>query len=861
MFENGSEFVCFDCHLHTKKDKEFIFEGEDDKFIKEYVDKLDEEKINIGVITNHNKFDLYEYKTLKKVARKKDILILPGVELSVKEGASGVHILIVFKPDDWISGDIDYISRMISSFFLNIPDPGNENTCTNKDLMGVISELDKASKEYFIIFAHVEQNKGFFKECKGTLIESLSKNEAFKKRVLGFQKGRTYDLMKKVHDWMGYDIAYVEGSDPKKIEDIGKGDRKTYVKIGDLTYDALLFALKDYEHRVFPDIPKINHGYIKRMRCIGGKLNGQVFSPSNELNTLIGIRGSGKSSVIEVLRYALGINETTDPEYKRSLVQTVLGPGGEVELEIIDKNSHKYRISRILNEMPTIHDEFNNVLNISVETILNNPLYFGQKDLALTKKGYELELLNKIIGNGIEDNSREIEEIKKRLNSNIEKYISVSDIPQKIEDIKTENIELEHKLQIFSEKGIDEKLKKITACNNDLIKINSVLNHTNSLYNSIKNAYTEKETDLINLSNYSSEYNGEIFDEARNISEKVLTTLNEIDIAIGKMGELVTKLEKTKEKLENKIDSLKEEFASIKREINDDNLDVESFVNYKKRMSSNTEKIDQLTKTLKQKDEISSIIKDDFNSRNNLLEKRFDKYKEAIKKINESQDQLQVDIEYKGNKNKFKDDLQEQFRGSGLTENRYSEISKSFSDFAEIVEDYFLNEGKNIVKYCTENIYAKVSNKIIQSYKDMISLDCSNTITIRYHDKLLSKHSLGERASALILFILTQHDSDVIIIDQPEDDLDNQVIYKELIRTILQEKKNMQFIFATHNANIPVLGDAERVVTAEYDGDNEMIKLKQGTIDSTDIHDAIVDIMEGGTEAFNKRNEIYNAWK
>ena len=60
----------------------------------------------------------------------------------------------------------------------------------------------------------------------------------------------------------------------------------------------------------------------------------------------------------------------------------------------------------------------------------------------------------------------------------------------------------------------------------------------------------------------------------------------------------------------------------------------------------------------------------------------------------------------------------------------------------------------------------------------------------------------------------------------------------------------MQFIFATHNANIPVLGDAEKVVATEYDADHEVINLEQGSIDSEIIHTKIVDIMEGGKEAF-----------
>ena len=131
---------------------------------------------------------------------------------------------------------------------------------------------------------------------------------------------------------------------------------------------------------------------------------------------------------------------------------------------------------------------------------------------------------------------------------------------------------------------------------------------------------------------------------------------------------------------------------------------------------------------------------------------------------------------------------------------------------------------------------------------------------IYYHGKLLEQHSIGQRASALILFILTQKDNDIIIIDQPEDDLDNQVIYKEVINTIKAKKPDIQFIFATHNANIPVLGDAEQVIATSYSDDNK-IEVDVGNIDCPSTHKAIVDIMEGGKEAFEKRKLIYTTWE
>ena len=67
------------------------------------------------------------------------------------------------------------------------------------------------------------------------------------------------------------------------------------------------------------------------------------------------------------------------------------------------------------------------------------------------------------------------------------------------------------------------------------------------------------------------------------------------------------------------------------------------------------------------------------------------------------------------------------------------------------------------------------------------------------------------------------------------------------------------YVFATHNANIPVLGDAERILVVEYH--DTKIDISQGNIDLKSTHKQIVDIMEGGKEAFDKRQLIYTSWK
>ena len=107
---------------------------------------------------------------------------------------------------------------------------------------------------------------------------------------------------------------------------------------------------------------------------------------------------------------------------------------------------------------------------------------------------------------------------------------------------------------------------------------------------------------------------------------------------------------------------------------------------------------------------------------------------------------------------------------------------------------------------------------------------------------------------------LAQKETNVLMIDQPEDDLDNQTKYEEVITEIIKLKSQMQFIFATHNANIPVLGESEKVVACDFEN-GDRIELKDGSIDTPDIQKAIVGIMEGGKIAFNRRRDIYNIWR
>lgn len=860
MFKCGTSWIRADFHLHTKADKEFVYAGEDNRFVSDYVDKLKKENIKLGVITNHNKFDLNEYKGLKRKAKKENITLLAGVELSVKEGANGIHCLVVFKDEDWIKGSSETINQFLDEVFKGIENRGHENTRCNKDLAGTIECLNSYNKDYFILMAHIEQRSGFLEECNGGLIESLSKNSWFKDKVFGFQKGRTRDKMKQLDNWMGYKLPYIEGSDCKSIDQIGKGD-KSYIKIGDGSFDSVVLAFKDYQNRTSLFKKEYTHGYIKSVEFIGGKMDNQKLNLSPELNSLIGIRGSGKSSIIEAIRYTLDmLPSTADETYKSDVVENLLESGGQIIIELQDNYQKNYKIKRILGESPRILDESDREIGVASSAILQTPLYFGQKDLSYMNNGFELDLLNKLVGKKTKSFQVDLVRINERLSTEIHHLFKLNDKVDTLPDLRKNLTDIQHKIDIFEEKGLSSKLSKQVNFQSDERNIQNVYRLINNFKGETEKLLNSNNLEELNaLNNLESHEVLELFEKLlrevssiNSIKKQIEKIIEDIDVSSklvkGYLGEI-----------QIIISSLEEEFAEIKREIDIPNLNPDDFAKLKGKEAELSNSIEQVIKQEENKDKIESLIRVILEERNQLLLKEFQVYKDEIKSINSNQTSLELSIKFKGNKESFLNKLKESFKGTGINQGSYKYLSESHSDFAGLIEDVLLNDSKITSPLINESQLSKLKEMIKESYDEQLKIRTFNQIEIKYHGKLITKHSIGQRASALVLFILSQKDNNLIMIDQPEDDLDNQIIYNEIITKVKERKPEVQFIFATHNANIPVLGDSEQVIAVSYNETH--ILAESGSVDNKHIQNKIVDIMEGGQDAFNKRTRIYNLWK
>lgn len=859
IFKNGARFIRLDCHLHTKSDKEFKYEDEENKFMENYINKLKEKEINVGIVTNHNKFNYDEFKNLKKKALKDEIFLIPGVELSVKEGCNGLHVLIAFS-EEWISNGNDKINTFLDTAFMNVTENReNENTRCDYDLFHLIEALNRTQKDYFIIFAHVDQKSGLFSECNGGMITTLFNKNILREKTYGLQKSHNNDNYQNFINWTNMKLPRIEGSDPKCIDDIGKGTKKTYIKIGDYSFNTVKNALIDFENRVSHKAENSEkHGYIESLSIEGGKFNEKTFYFSKELNNIIGIRGSGKSAVLEITRDILGLKSDIDNTYKDNLVKYYVDSGCKATLNIVDKYNRKYKIIKYFSDNRTyIENENGDIENISVDALIKHPLYFGQKDLSMRTDNFEVKLLEKLVGYKDVLYTEKFNNINNQIKEDFSTLINLFEIPKKITEQTIEGNNIDTQLKVFKEKGINEKLEKIQNFNDDALKIETRIQKVNTLINDINNSTEITINDIEELKKYESKYNSEIFNEINNGLNRIIIQMQSFENIKENINKEITLLKQIQGKFITKKDGFIDEFEKIKREINQE-LNPDTYLKLNQSKTMIEESIKNLEEKLKNIDTLKIRLTNNLKKRRELIMKVNSIYKDRIQKINESQDNIQIMFVANGNKEKFIEDMKNLVRGSGIRGDVICQLDK-FSDYIGIMEDIYLNESKVLKTIIKDSDIEKI-NSIMKNKLDIVCKYISkNDVEIKYHDKSLKNHSLGQRASAIILFIIEQKDNDLIIIDQPEDDLDNQVIYKELITTIRKRKNDIQFIFSTHNANIPVLGDAEQIICIKDDGSN--IDINNNSIDNSSIQNDVVQIMEGGPEAFNRRQQIYKEWK
>ncbi|MGH9553887.1 MAG: AAA family ATPase, partial [Terriglobales bacterium] len=331
------------------------------------------------------------------------------------------------------------------------------------------------------------------------------------------------------------------------------------------------YALTDFEFRIATAIPKLAHSHVNAIRFEGGLLNGTRIPFSPHLNCLIGIQGSGKSSALECLRYALNIpfgDKAQDRDYKDALVPYVLKSGGKVVVEATDRHGTRYEIRRIWGHEPDVYVDGKLRPSISVrETIIAKPLYFGQKDLSAQGKGFGQDLVEKLVGESLKVVRQQITGAKQQLETAAESLVAVQDDTQEKQARTEELADITYRLEQFDKHGVKTKLERQVEFGNDVMFCDNVDEIAEEWENALTAAVDEAAESLKDVSVPESKVNAAFFKKYAAKMDALRKTVADAREIIKSLKAARSNLSALHDELDTKRDGLKEEFAKTEREL------------------------------------------------------------------------------------------------------------------------------------------------------------------------------------------------------------------------------------------------------------------------------------------------------
>jgi ABC-type cobalamin/Fe3+-siderophores transport system ATPase subunit len=424
-------------------------------------------------------------------------------------------------------------------------------------------------------------------------------------------------------------------------------------------------------------------------------------------------------------------------------------------------------------------------------------------------------------------------------------------------DVKTAEAKLQDKeseIQEFRETH-DEDLKSDEATDYQQ-NIDSLENRIEDL-EGIKSDASEIEQKLMELSGVN--------ERIESLSEEAAMYNFEGSVNPLQYEGVLGQIQDLKSQIGAEISQTKEEKESIEaklEELEDVEEDLSELLTEKRDIESELEnKRETLSELKENREEISRIR----SERRETFEKYVGEYVElkriygsVIYEFNEDQDSILNDVDFSPLVTP-QSDLDERVHDclDGRKVN-ITRVRKGISRLDQAVDqdspereasiDEFIDKIEGLKHHLVSDMSERQFDEVL--YDSHLSL----TEQIYFQDTKMDGLSLGQKGTVLLKILLAEG-SMPLIIDQPEENLDNRFIYKTLKDTFREAKKQRQVIIATHNANLVVNTDAEQVIVADYD-ENE-IQFSSGPLEDPDIRKEVTTLLEGGKQAFRYREEKY----
>ena len=677
-------------------------------------------------------------------------------------------------------------------------------------------------------------------------------------------------------------IAVINAKDISNPEDLADPSASTFIKMTRPCFSSFLLAFKYPESRVRlrDQMQQSYYSQIHSVRIEGGYFDGLSASLSGHLDAVIGGRGTGKSTLLECLRYALDIpHKARDAEkLGDQIVKENLGKEGGrviVELSSSANNMKRYRVIRRYGEPSRVIDEGENESSLHpASDLLPGAEFYGQNEIyELAKRPDELtRVLDRFLPQDEADSTR-LESARGKLVENSERLVKAHKQKDEVEEQIGKLPKLQERVKQFREHGLEEKLKVVPLLERERQLEPRMRQEVERVQNA-RRRFEEDLPDLVFLSDRALDGlpHADLLCEGRQILEKLGRGLRQglasIDSAVTEADSALTPLGgKLQQAMAESETELEKEFAKLPTMA--DKTGREVGVAYQRLLRE----IEEIKPTRSQLKTVDALIGDLEQTRRNLLGEISDIRSErtaakqrAAKGLNKRlSGKLRVTIAPDGLREPLRDFLQG-LPGIGPRKTKWVDEAEGLSvpALASAIRgggDALLGMEWGLTAAVAEALTKLTQSQIHEleaiDIEDRVDIELNVSHSGSERFRPLEGLSTGQQCTA-ILHLLLLDNRDPLIMDQPEDNLDNAFIAERIVKELLSAKTERQFLFATHNANIPVFGDAEWIGVCSASGERaEMPTEMQGSIDVPEIRDHVAGILEGGKEAFTQRKAMY----
>jgi len=609
--------------------------------------------------------------------------------------------------------------------------------------------------------------------------------------------------------------------------------------------------------------------FIERIQVEGGFLDGLDLSLTAGLNVLIGGRGTGKTSMIELIRFCLGVKaQTTDADQRaREHALFVLGDG-RVTITLLDVIGDKVFVSRVASQ---------NLSEASGE--YDDPALFSQKEiesLGLSATA-RLALLDSFL-----PKTADISKARDRLARLLASTTSeAAALRKEIESFDQHlralpQLEAELATLVPQEAALSLKSKEVAERQKILLATTEDVRQMSAEFALLQDASAElvawaEQLDEVarrkpDLQSVSDQTPGSVDSLAP--ARKVAT------LAAESVGKAVASLTKAASDLDTRASAVQKQRILVEDKLRQLRKEIETHQkgagDLAKRAAALREKVAGLRETKKVKEVRSkklgvveadrSKVLDEFeNLHSSLFAQRA---KAAVSLTKAVGPLIRIEARQAAEFSEYVATITSLLRGSGIKYNDLAIVLAQAVSPRELVESVERQDADFLVG-ATQLSRDRVL-RILAALRDA---RLASILTVRVEDdvslQLLdgkdykdAEHlSVGQRCT-VVLPIVLEHTEKLLILDQPEDHLDNAFIVGTLIKALKHKATERQILVSTHNANIPVLGDASNVVVLGSDGQRGYVT-SCGHLEEPAIVGAITSLMEGGKEAFDRRAQFY----